>query len=49
MGKINIESNDEDLLNDILTSIVGHFNNKQNNFKLNTDGFKVEGEPLNTL
>jgi hypothetical protein len=44
MGKIEIEAQDEDLLNDILTSISSHFNNKQDNFELRCIGFKVEHE-----
>ncbi len=44
MGKINVEAEDSNLLNEILTSIVGHYNDKQDNFKMNTEGFKVDSE-----
>ncbi len=44
MGKITIECEDKDLLNSILASIGGHFNEKQNNFKLNTEGFEIDTE-----
>ena len=43
-GKITIESTDEKLLNEILTSIVGHYNDKQDNFSMITEGFKVDSE-----
>ena len=46
MGKINVEAEDSNLLNEILTSIVGHYNDKQDNFKMNTEGFKVDSEWL---
>ena len=42
MGKITIESVDGTLLNGILSSVVGHFNDKQDNFRLNTEYFKVD-------
>ncbi len=44
MGKITIESNNVDLLNTMLTGIMGHFNKEQNNFKLNTEGFEVDSD-----
>lgn len=43
-GVIVIEADDPALLNNILTSVVEHFNDKQNNFGLQTAGFKVETE-----
>ena len=43
-GKIIVKTDDIRLLNDILSSIVGHFNEKQNNFKLETINFKIDTE-----
>lgn len=43
-GKIIVKSDNKILLNDILTSITGHFNERQDNFKLETIGFKIDTE-----
>ena len=41
-GKIVVEATNECLLNNILATIVQHFNKKQDNFKLETTGFKID-------
>lgn len=41
-GKIVVEAKNESLLNDILADVIQHFNKKQDNFKLETTGFKID-------
>ncbi len=44
MGKIIIECENTNLLNMLLSDIAGHFNKKQDNFKLDTIGFEIYTE-----
>lgn len=43
MAKINIEG-EEEVLQDILESVVSHFNEKQDNFSMTTEGLKLDTE-----
>ena len=49
MGKIIVEGTDAELLNKIVYAVVEHFNEKQDNFSLKTEGFEVDADDVDEV